>query len=399
MSKAKKLTELRAQNHGDPIHRDLRPIHSEASLEKYFKSLLSPEEIERELEQYKDQIETVRGEFKKRTAIHAMDIPFLILATALQCVRQYVLTPFAERTNAEEQSEFMKEKYGKKTKLNGRYYYATKETIIAQPTVPFDIVAGSKKFDLGGEAGKGMSGDSHRFRTLGHDPILGYIFGTANILTNTLTHSDLSSYHIKYKPTAGGAICPQIAENAKTKKMFEKIGDRIKTKEGMTLLVAAIVKEHLHLKSDRSTDGLPIPFLSLISPDLAQTLAEQGLDAVRLGEIGKQASCAMTIDAIIAILHGLFCSISGETDRNLYKVRTRKILLYSNLLATGSNIIYCTLTKSVKKLDVGGMLVTISHLFSDINFFDKIQCEFLNNQLNERYQDRINALSLYYELS
>ena len=84
MSKAKKLTELRAQNHGDPIHRDLRPIHSEASLEEYFKSLLSPEEIERELEQYKDQIETVRDEFKKRTAIHVMDIPFLILATAFE---------------------------------------------------------------------------------------------------------------------------------------------------------------------------------------------------------------------------------------------------------------------------------------------------------------------------
>lgn len=30
-------------------------------------------------------------------------------------------------------------------------------------------------------------GANHRFATLGHDPILGLIFGTANIMTNTIT--------------------------------------------------------------------------------------------------------------------------------------------------------------------------------------------------------------------
>lgn len=400
MSKAKRLSEQRGSTKISSPVNDRSSQDTTSSMDDYFATLLSPEEIEQEISQYADNLQALRDEFAARTAIHAKDIPFLILATALQCVRQYVLTPFAERKTAEKEAEEMKENYGKKKKLNGRYYYATKETILEQPSVPFDIVEGSNKFHLGKDHEKGMNGDSHRYLTLGHDPVLGYVFGTANILTNTLTHSyHCRTYHIKYLPRANGVLSPHIAENAKTKKMFEKIGERIKTKEGMLLLVAAIAKEHHHLKSDKTVAGLPLPFLSLISPDLAQDLAEQGLDAVRLGEIGKQAACTVLIDAIIAILHGWFCSVDGERDRNLYKIRTKKILLYSNLIACGSNILYCLFAKNAKKLDVGGILVAISKLFADISFFDKIRFEFLNSQLNELYQKRMDNLKSYYELS
>ena len=36
----------------------------------------------------------------------------------------------------------------------------------------------------------------HRVTAIGHDPILGLIFGTANIATATLTNNRFQSYHI-----------------------------------------------------------------------------------------------------------------------------------------------------------------------------------------------------------
>lgn len=64
----------------------------------------------------------------------------------------------------------------------------------ANPLIPptkAEILTGSVPYDAiktgAHVSGTGLSGTTHRYRTLGHDPILGWIFGTANILTNSLT--------------------------------------------------------------------------------------------------------------------------------------------------------------------------------------------------------------------
>lgn len=36
----------------------------------------------------------------------------------------------------------------------------------------------------------------HRVTAIGHDPLLGLIFGTANIATSTLTNAHFDSFHI-----------------------------------------------------------------------------------------------------------------------------------------------------------------------------------------------------------
>jgi len=53
-----------------------------------------------------------------------------------------------------------------------------------------------------------------------------------------------------------------------------------------------------------------------------------------------------------------------DRRQSLYEVRTRKILTYSNVLATGSNVIYVALFKDLTRLDVGGMLVTLYRLIA-----------------------------------
>ncbi|NLP41422.1 MAG: hypothetical protein GX348_04360 [Veillonellaceae bacterium] len=191
--------------------------------------------------------------------------------------------------------------------------------------------------------------------------------------------------------------------------MFEAVVDRFNGKDGKRILVEAIIKEHLHLKSDVTTAGLPIPFLQAISPDFTQILAEAGLDAIALGGIVKQAAGAEFINFLISTIHSLLCAESGEMDSKSYKVRTKKIILISNVIASASNVIAVGIAagigvagenpelvkRSLKYLDIGGLLVTITHLFTDLRFISKVKEEFINSKLDSQLIEELNNLDKY----
>ena len=56
-------------------------------------------------------LDNIDREFERQTGLSKTDIAFLFFAVALQCVRQYILTPFEERHD--DQTEANKEKKGK----------------------------------------------------------------------------------------------------------------------------------------------------------------------------------------------------------------------------------------------------------------------------------------------
>ena len=87
----------------------------------------------------------------------------------------------------------------------------------------------------------GLSGYYHRLLSLGHDPLLGFIFGVFDILTGRMT-------------TIGktGKIVSQVMENYADRKESDKF--------------AAIAKQINHLKSDVTTSmGLPAPLMGLFN--------------------------------------------------------------------------------------------------------------------------------------
>jgi len=107
--------------------------------------------------------------------------------------------------------------------------------------VPYDNVAGS---GLGG-----MTGRTHRLQTLGHDPILGLVFGVLNIMRGTITgfsYEKLAGLHkLKSIPVQGA----------------ENIG-----------LIQAILKQLGHLVSDVGTKtGVQPPFFTLLQGINAQS--------------------------------------------------------------------------------------------------------------------------------
>lgn len=97
------------------------------------------------------------------------------------------------------------------------------------------------------------------------------------------------------------------------------------------------------------------------------------------------------------MVHGLYYDGKNEKERKLYEIKTRKILLYSNVISSTSNIIYSYITQNIKSLDIGGLGVTISRIVSDINFINSIKREFLNTKLSEKYQEEIEKLDIEIE--
>lgn len=170
-------------------------------------------------------INGIEQEFLLRTKLKKQDIPFLFLAIALQTLRWFLLPSLdldysqiskENRLNANdnkkngplrgkksgqryEKPEIYKVMHGNETKYNqevdeyrkkihgkGNYEYLSWIEILMHP-VPYDAMMGSEKINIvsknvfgkttfNSPIGKQLIGKNHHVATLGHDPILGWIF-------------------------------------------------------------------------------------------------------------------------------------------------------------------------------------------------------------------------------
>ena len=153
-------------------------------------------------------LDSINDEFSRRTGFRKVDWAFFAIATALQCVRQYVLDPWIKKMRA---GASPSDEKGRKGNVEPGWYHADTDKILTS-RVPFDAQGYSNYSTVAGF----LKGGGHRTVTLGHDPIMGWVFGTANILTNTLTRYDFQSAHIKNIPGNGkfltlkGATCNNL---------------------------------------------------------------------------------------------------------------------------------------------------------------------------------------------
>ena len=298
--------------------------------------------------------------FEKQTGLSSLDNKLLFLATALQCVRQYILTNDKLRFNNDQQASKVIKKFA---------------PISLTGPVPYDAF----KKD-GFKENTGISGRNHRYTTLGHDPILGWIFGTINILSETVTKNNLflSTYNTnmignEYKISDKSSII--IALNSSI--------DRVKS--DYKTLPLAVMKHAVHLSSDVfTTMGLPIPIINQVSPNLSSKLLKNGID---IYSVGRGFTISSLINMIIATIHGLFYNQNLGISKEIYEVRTKKILIYSNFISSQSNIVYSLLSRDLKKLDVGGIIQTIHRFVTDRNFILNIKAEFVYNEFSNRIQE------------
>lgn len=386
----------------------------EIDYQPVIEDFLSGEEFNYSLE----RIDSIKEEFQKKTRLNKDDVSFLIIATALQTLRWFIInkimgdigeqidveTREASKAGDERKKDIINEyndKQGDRKNLKSEKGYPTWKDIIfgqyprddgrgkSHFKCPYDAQTdGPPGFDDGGKG-------AHRANTLGHDPILGWIFGTANIMTCTISLSkkfQFRTYRVLYPGGRFGMPTPWTV-------MFKEVYESIC--EDKFRLPAGIFAQGAHLASDVYTSrGLPVPLLEAFTDDFAGDLYNEYYDSLSLLRdikiVGTQAVVAIIINMLVTLIHGLFYKPDRDESRKMYEVRTRKVILYSNSLASAGNVAYAAVMQDWGKLDVGGILVTITRLFSDIRFITRMKHEFIQKELDKSLQEELAKIDKYF---
>lgn len=363
---------------------------------------------EKEIQSAFREAEEINKQFSKKTSIvNKTDLSFLAIATALQVTKALVFPYVAEKFdygksfNTEERlahNDKSIEKMHREANDKFRDKHIAKHGTghwinILYQTVPYDITTGSK------DLGINMGGKYHRLYTLGHDPILGWIFGTANILTDCITFNNFHTNRISRVDSITGKNKMVITPEAVfVGTMFRECYEEVRA--DYLNLPAALFAQAQHLKSDEFTKlGLPVPLLSSINENFASKLYSENYDALCFSRdvkiVGASFVISKLFDIIISLTHGLFRN--EDEDKDLYEVRTRKILLISNSIASTSSLINAAITENPKNLDIGSLLNTVTHLFTDLRFIAKIKQEFIESEISDRIQKEIAEIDELFE--
>lgn len=391
---------------------------------------------EEELQQLEKEYEEIDKKFKEVTKLHKADYAFLSFAVCLIIVKQIFLKlDLNPDLKADKADNDFHDKYdNEKDDSIAKRYYAPIDQIQNSASVPYDIVKNTSTYSNGKKTNINLNANNHRCRSLGHDPALGLIFGTGNILTNTATfYADskvlesitkirpIITYHVGYENRVTYSN-PKITQNASTTLMLQKMAQRLKDEPKAFL--AALIKEVDHIKSDEnSIAGIPIPFITyFLGSDKAQELAKKGINYANLKVVTNQALISGMINFFVSFIYRIYCLWDEINDSVNWKekldvilrqkmdlfdeVRSRKIIMYSNLIASTTNLLVCgggtvisTITENpelakgfLQHIDIGGYIVTIRHLFTDKRFIAKVKKEFIAQAIQTNFEERLAEL-------
>lgn len=363
---------------------------------------------EKEIQSAFREAKEINKQFSQKTSIvNKTDLSFLAIATALQVTKALVFPYVAEKFDYgksfdPEERLAHNDQSIEKTHREANDKFRDKHIVkhgtghwinILYQTVPYDITTGSKDLEIN------MGGKYHRLYTLGHDPILGWIFGTANILTDCITFNNFHTNRISRVDSITGKNKMVITpETVFVGTMFRECYEEVRA--DYLNLPAALFAQAQHLKSDEFTKlGLPVPLLSSINENFASKLYSENYDALCFSRdvkiVGASFVVSKLFDIIISLTHGLFRN--EDEDKDLYEVRTRKILLISNSIASTSSLINAAITENPKNLDIGSLLNTVTHLFTDLRFIAKIKQEFIESEISDRIQKEIAEIDELFE--
>ena len=351
-----------------------------------------------------DKVDEYDAEFERLTGIQKKDWNFLIFASILQGIRLVISDLLKNRLPDKESAQ--KTPFHNNNEHSDRRqkrYYATIKEIDSNP-VPFDTVLKSELVKRNYPELK-LSGLNHRFKTAGHDVFLGLVFGTANIMTKTITVNngglDFDSYHVQtgiayYTRNNKPVIRDIISNRASTSMVFLHIIQRIKNegKDGWIALAHAMGKEIVHLLSDtRTLHSLPLPLVSAVSPNMARIMHFCGLDTWNATMFGIDFLFTKWINLAIASLHACAYDEAIDGAQDLYEIRTQRIILLSNEIMMGCSSVLLAAricmgdVNAGIKFDFGGTTVALKQLWEIPQFIEQVKHEYISSKLLSYLRD------------
>lgn len=232
---------------------------------------------EEELQQNKEAIRLMNEEFNQIHHLDKVDVAIGALAGMVGAAVDILMVGIPEKTpeglKAGPLSNYIRDYFDRKFPEEEMQKLANSK----ESKVPFDA-QDNRHTTIRVE---GLSAYYHRLLQLGHDPVLGFVFGVADILTGRMTTIDKT-----------GKVVSQVMENYADRKETE--------------IFRALAKQIAHFKSDVTTSmGLPTPFMSMFNllqfgniGEYDQTIAEivqgmyyEGYDFIHF--------CSMSVPAML----------------------------------------------------------------------------------------------------
>ena len=192
---------------------------------------------EEELQQNKEAIRLMNEEFNQIHHLDKVDVAIGALAGMVGAAVDILMVGIPEKTpeglKAGPLSNYIRDYFDRKFPEEEMQKLANSK----ESKVPFDA-QDNRHTTIRVE---GLSAYYHRLLQLGHDPVLGFVFGVADILTGRMTTIDKT-----------GKVVSQVMENYADRKETE--------------IFRALAKQIAHFKSDVTTSmGLPAPFMSMFN--------------------------------------------------------------------------------------------------------------------------------------
>lgn len=362
--------------------------------------------VEKSVREYGENLQRIDREFKERTRLQDADAAFVVAATMLQVARILIINSLTEvecagAGNVKEHAlhDFQGRVFSgfdDRMPRESNQLFASKHHILNSRGVPYDATRyETENIGL-------FKGANHRFATLGHDPVLGLVFGTSNIMTNSITCvKDTNVFGIGARIPATYSVSydafgknPQIGAPVGTVEMLVAAGRRVVSEPDAA--AAALIKQLIHIGTDLYTPcGIQIPFANLILDKAHTEALTKYISTGDVLKVGVQAGMTVLINWLIAALHG--CSLIFKDDESdycteMYQARTKKIILLSDTIATSSSVIRALIKENPECLDLGGAAILIYRLFSDVRFIARLKEEYVQSELNKIYNERAKGL-------
>lgn len=279
--------------------RDYDDIYNEAAsnvgTEIVLEDLFTPEEIKANAL----EVKALNQEYNSIHKLDKYDVSIAVVAGLLGAIVDIVLIGIPEKgpngLEAGALSDFIRKKFEEKFNPEEMEKLANSKA----SKVSFD--AQDNRHTT--EYVEGLSAYYHRLLSLGHDPLLGFVFGVYDILHGTMTTIDKK-----------GKIVCQVMEN---------YADRKETD-----IVSAIIKQINHFKSDIITSmGLPAPLMGLFNllqfgsiGEENQTIAEivqgmyyEGFDFIHFC---SQSMSTIVIELVVRICYAIKRVKEGNSIKN-----------------------------------------------------------------------------------
>ncbi|MFR0515303.1 hypothetical protein ACLUYC_09575 [Limosilactobacillus mucosae] len=314
---------------------------------------------EDELRQNEEAIRLLNRDFKQIYHMDKVDYAISILAGLVGSAVDILLVGIPKKTpdglKAGPLSDFVRDYFDKKYPEEEMQKLANSKI----SKVPFDA-QDNRHTRIYVE---GLSAYYHRLLQLGHDPVLGFIFGVSDILNGTMTTIDKN----------GKVVC-QVMENYADRRESD--------------IFLALAKQIIHFKSDITTSmGLPAPFMSLLNllqfgkiGDYDQTIAEivqgmyyEGYDFIYFCSMSVPV---MLIEVITRMGYALKRINEGHSVKDSIPVSLKRethpklatMLFISHSLATAANAGKVYFSKNPMSINYPQWLAFAKYVYSQMKW-------------------------------